>query len=225
MQVIVTSCKRLKYLKRTIESLRQDDVQLIVVDDGSNDPEIESYIRENADIPVLCTVNKGADFSKNVGLAYVTDDIFMITSDDLVYPKGYSKLLEDQYRKINEIELKYMFMACNMYTVEAKLKHKWVKINNISLFTVCKSQVAGAILNTKIVRNMGGWPIYGTTGAGDRALSHKLRCAGYLVGYFKNPMIEHIGNQKYTDYPEYSKEFRIDQLRVRSDANQNRFNK
>ena len=66
MQVIVTSFRRFKYLKQTIESLRQDDVELIIVDDGSNNSEIEDYIQSNADIAILCKDNRGAKTDRSL---------------------------------------------------------------------------------------------------------------------------------------------------------------
>jgi len=225
VQVVVTSFKRLKYLKRTVESLRQDDVELIIVDDGSNDPEIEEYIVDKADIAILCSKNRGADFSKNTGLVHATEELIMVTSDDLVYPKGYSKLLEEQYKTINRDELKYMFMACNMHSVDRVSNGRWIKVNGVEIRCTGKSQVAGAMFNTKTIKEIGGWPIYGKSGAGDRALSYKLGKLGYRLGYFRTPMIQHIGSQKYKDFPEYSEEFRRDHLNVMRIANNNGLNK
>jgi glycosyltransferase involved in cell wall biosynthesis len=225
MQIIVTSYRRLKYLKQTVESLRQDDVELIIVDDGSNDPELEEYIRKNADTAIICNKNKGADFSKNVGLVHITDKTFMITSDDLVYPKGYSKALIDQYNKLNENGLRYMFMACNMVSVEKVIKNKWFNDNGVEVYCVCKSQVAGAVFNTELLKKIGGWPIYGKSGAGDRALSFKLRGLGYRIGYFRSPIIKHIGVNKHKDFPEYSENFMKDHIAVAPIANVNGLNR
>ena len=142
MQVIVISYKRLKYLKQTVESLRQDDIELFIVDGGS-DFETKQYIMGAADKYLLFEDNPGADFLKTEGIKkFITDPVFMLSSDDLVYPKGYSKLLLEQYEKIRVIG-QYTFMACNMPYIEAQKDIVWQKVNGVEIYPVDTSQVAG----------------------------------------------------------------------------------
>ncbi len=212
MQVIVTSYRRLKYLRRTLESLRQDAIELIVVDGGS-DEETQKYIRETADHAVFLQDNPGADVLKNAGLRFVKEPEFIVSSDDLVYPKGYSKLIFDQYRALNRGALRWTFVACSLDNHGGEdthhYAHEFTYYNGVRVREVGHSQVAGASLDTAVVKAQGGFPTrYGKTGLGDVALSVRLRRLGFKIGYFWDPVLEHIGASKADDYPEYTKEFR-----------------
>lgn len=210
MQVIVTSYCRLKYLKQTVESLRQDPIQLYIVDGGS-DPETREYIREVSDGHLFFDGNPGADHLKTAGIKqFVTDPEFIISSDDLKYPAGYSELILRQYRAINTGHDKWTFVACNMPHIQVP---GWSKVNGVALYEVGTSQVAGAILSLEACKKVGYFPVYGRSGQGDWAISRRLRIAGYRLAYWQQPVIEHIGWTKFTDYPEYSAQFKEDEER------------
>lgn len=220
MQIVVTSYKRLKYLKQCVESIRQDNVQLFIADGGS-DEETKEYIKQNADGFIFFEGNPGADFLKTEGIkAFVTDKEFIISSDDLVYPKGYSELILNQYKKLNADGLKWTFCACNMQSLEDEVKKynnpalhswKWEIVNGVEILKVVVSQVAGAILDLELCKFVGYFPAYGKSGYGDRAISKRLQALGINLCFFRNPMIDHIGRNKAIDFPEYSADFERDE--------------
>ena len=217
MQIVVTSYKRLKYLKQCVESIRQDNVQLFIADGGS-DEETKEYIRQNADGSIFFKDNPGADFLKTEGIkAFITDKEFIISSDDLVYPKGYSKLILGQYKKLNKDGLKWNFCACNMLQLEDEVKKynnpdwTWEVVNGVEILKVVVSQVAGAILDLELCKFIGYFPAYGKSGYGDRAISNRLKALGINLCFFRNPMIDHIGKNKAIDYPEYTADFARDE--------------
>jgi glycosyltransferase involved in cell wall biosynthesis len=210
MQVIVTSFCRLKYLKQTVESLRQDEIQLFISDGGSDD-ETKYYIEQVSDGHLFFEDNPGADHLKTEGIKkFVTDKEFMISSDDLRYPAGYSKLIMDNYRAVNDRRLAWTFMACNMPMIEGN-NQSWKLVNGIAVLETAVSQVAGAILDTEVCRNVGYFPVYGRSGQGDWAISKRIRAKGYSIGYWRQPIIEHIGQTKWEDFPEYSAKFKADE--------------
>lgn len=209
MQVIVTSYARPKYLKPTIESLRQDKIELYVVDGGS-DPETCEYIRSVADGALFFQGNPGADFLKTEGIkAFATEPEVIISSDDLGFPAGYSTLMMEQYRKLNQYGLKWTFVACNLDWIAASFCHEFVPVNGVRIREVGVSQVAGAILDVEVCKAVGYFPVqYGKTGLGDCALSKRLRQRGLRLCYLWEPCLAHLGQTKDQDYPEYTQKFR-----------------
>ncbi len=218
MQVVVTSYQRPKYLKPTLESLRQDDVELFVVDGGSDEETVE-YIKKTCDKALFFKGNPGADALKTAGVQQlVTDKEFVISSDDLVYPKGYSQLILSQYRQLNKDYFKWTFIACSMDHIIAQVGDGYSFINGVKLYPVATSQVAGAIIDTEVCKRVGYFPVYGKSGQGDWAFSRRLREQGLALGYFRYPVLKHIGSDKDIDYPEYSQMFRDDELKWRDIA-------
>lgn len=213
LQVIVTSYQRLNYLKQCIESLRKDFVEIFVADGGS-DSETRKYIVSMADGWIFFDGNPGADFLKTEGIkTFVSNPEFMITSDDLVYPSGYSNLLLEQYRLLNKDGLGWSFCACNKWEIENNPHYlrQFIKVNGVEILPVATCQVAGAIIDYDLCESVGFFPNYGRSGQGDWAFSKRLRDVGIKMGYFKRPICKHIGHTKAIDYPEYSAVFARDE--------------
>lgn len=201
MQVIVTSYRRLKYLVRTVESLRQDPVEIYVVDGGS-DEETVAWIRANADGWLLFRGNPGADYLKTEGIKrFATQREFILTSDDLLFPGGYSARIMDNYLRLNARypRIEWTFCACSMPHQPITA---WQTINGIECFPTAISQVAGAIIDARIARKVGYFPNYGRTGQGDFAFNARLERIGIRRCCWKDPSIEHIGSEKPRDYPD-----------------------
>lgn len=211
--MIVTSYCRLGYLKHTVESLRQDDVQLIIVDGGS-DEETREYIRKAADQFLLFRGNPGADFLKNAGaFGFVTELEFMVTSDDLIFPKHYSTWSAEQYRRLNRDGLKWTFVACNMDHIDKWPPRPFRSIGGVDILEVDTCQVSGAIINWEVFVKLGGFPSYGRSGQGDWAFSRRIQQLGLRMGYLRRPCLKHLGAKKWEDYPEYSRMFEDDERR------------
>ena len=205
--------------------MKLDAVDLYVVD-GGGDAEIAYYLLWAktagmiADYHITSEVNPGADVLKNIGIEqYVTQPQFIISSDDLVYPPGWATLLMDNYHRLNSGPGKYTMCACS--TEEIHFDHKNIpeiadgnayrSINGVMFMEVGFSMVAGAVMDTAAVKRVGGFPVYGKSGAGDVAISRRLKQLGYMLGYFREPICKHIGKDKVIDYQEYSAAFRIDE--------------
>ncbi len=212
VQIIVTSYQRPKYLKPCIESLRQDDVRIYVVDGGS-DQETCNWIKKRVDGFKFLNGNPGADVLKNVGIkSFVEDPEFMLTSDDLLYPEGYSRILTENYHQINQGKRPpaWTFCACPRGVMLDSKRFKFEVRHGVSILPVSYCQVRGAIIDTEVCRQVGYFPVYGRSGQGDCAFSSRLRRAGFKMGYFKLPVVDHLGRHKERDYPDYSKVFAAD---------------
>lgn len=224
-QCIVTSYRRLKYLRPCLESMALDSVDLYVVD-GGGDAEIAYFLLWAKtgglvkDYHITSEENPGADVLKNIGIEnYVTQPQFIISSDDLIYPPGWATMLTGNYRKLNSGPDKYTMCACSTEALIADYGHKpehadgnvYRTVNGVRFMETGYSMVAGAVMDTEAVRRVGGFPVYGKTGCGDVAISKRLRTLGYKCGYFMSPVCDHIGRAKPIDYPEYSAAFKIDE--------------
>jgi glycosyltransferase involved in cell wall biosynthesis len=209
MQVILTSYRRPEYLRRTVASLRQDDIELFIVDGGS-DAETVEWIRKAADGWLLFQNNPGADFLKTEGIkAFATEREFLLTADDLLYPAGYSQKILDNYRTINRHypRIEWSFCACQMPHQRIT---QWKIVNGIECRPCLDSQISGAIIDLGICRKAGYFPNYGRTGQGDFAFNRRLEALGIMRCYWRDPSIEHIGANKPRDYPELHAEYVAD---------------
>ncbi len=210
LQVIVTSYCRPLYLEPCLKSLRQDEVELYVVDGGSDRQTID-LIKAYASRYILLSGNPGADVLKNEGIkAFATNPEFMITSDDIQYPAGYSQKLMAQYEKLNQGRRPphWTFCACSL---PHYVSHPGEIHNGVNVLPTGTSQVLGAIIDTEVCRSVGHFPVYGKSGQGDWAFSKRLRDRGIQMCYFREPVVVHLGLNKLADYPEYSAEFRKDE--------------
>lgn len=214
LQVIVTSYRRLAYLKKTVESLRQDQIELFIIDGGS-DVETLEYIQGVSDEALYLKDNPGADVLKTEGIKrFITNPEYMVSSDDLGYPAGYSELLMDQYRAINKDGLAWTFMACNQDRRDIHIAQTkgWSIVNGVEVCSVQHSQVAGAIIDTAATKFVGYFPRHGIYSGGDMAFSKRMRAIGLKVGYFRRPILIHYGQGKMRDYPEYDAACKADRI-------------
>lgn len=211
LQVLVISCQRPDYLWKTLASLRQDDVELFVLDGGSGQ-DVQNRIKSIADSHVFFGENLGADRHKNIGIrAFITQPEFLISADDIIYPAGYSTLLLNQYRALNHNGMQWPFMACNFSYIEKRGPHPWQMVNGIEVLETGGVQSSCAVVSHAIWEAVGGFPEYGKSGQGDHAIGLRIRKLGYKVGYLRNPVIEHLGDNKERDYPEYARAFQEDE--------------
>jgi glycosyltransferase involved in cell wall biosynthesis len=216
MQVVVTSYKRLLYLRKCVESLKQDEGVKVYVADGGSDEQTVEWVKANADGWILFKDNPGADWLKTEGIkAFIGDPEFVITSDDIVFPKGWSDVLLHSYLQINPNpdHPRFTFCACNYAPAErVGVDHKsWRIINGVECLPTTTSQVLGAIMSRQICEKVGYFANYGQSGQGDWTMNLRLEKLGIQRCYFRKPMCIHIGDHKFEDFPEYSKEFRADE--------------
>jgi glycosyltransferase involved in cell wall biosynthesis len=226
LQCVVTSYKRKKYLEPTLKSMKVSGVELYVVDGGSDDETVE-IIRRYADGYVLMEDNPGADVLKNEGIRrFVTNEEFCITSDDFLYPEGWVDDLLGQWHKLKAVvgksrnRIGFAMLACpTELVIERHTQEKgngrgmgfhYTDFEGIWAMPTSVAMVAGTMMSTALTRAAGGFPVYGKTGQGDIAISRIFRKMGFDVGYLRSPVLVHLGQDKETDYPEYTANFDAD---------------
>lgn len=100
VSVIIPVYNAEKYLHKCVDSVLNqtlDDIEIILVDDGSTDtsPAIcDDYERQYDNIKVIHKENGGASVARNVGLDNATGEyVGFVDSDDYIAPEMYEKLL------------------------------------------------------------------------------------------------------------------------------------
>lgn len=100
LSVIIPIYQAKDTLPQCLDSILQqhvDDLEMILVDDGSTDNSLklcEEYASQHSLIKVIHQSNGGASSARNVGLDNATGDyITFVDSDDLVAPDTYPQLL------------------------------------------------------------------------------------------------------------------------------------
>lgn len=211
MECIIISYNRLKYLKRTFESLVNNqyyDNVYSICDGGSTDGSIE-YIKKlyNESLIQHYAVfknNIGADVLKSYGMShFVNNEIGFITSEDIIYPFEWDKHLLEFYNIISKKEKVYGIFG---YLDVIKNKNI-ILFNGINKYKYkeMKWQPCG-IINKNLIKNIGYFPRqYGIIGSGDHALFKRMRKQGYKSYIVSPPDIIHIGKNKIKDYPELYK--------------------
>jgi hypothetical protein len=200
-------------------------------------PDIADICSVYADYVLSVPGNPGADVLKNQGILRgvlkrgdaLVPPYFVVSSDDLQYPEGWFEELVDQWLTIRDAGkrtgVKYGMMACptrmviEHHTFEPGAgpggsgmgyHYQPAKGSTLEIMTTSVSMVSGAMMDTAAVAAIGGFPVYGRSGQGDIAISKEFRARKFEVGYFKRPMLEHIGQTKHADYPAYSAAFDTD---------------
>lgn len=229
-QVLVISFDRLTYLKETVAGLRQDPIRLLIVDGGTEEgparPETRAFIKAAADEAIFLEGNPGADVLKTTGIKRMIDaPEFLIVSDDIGVPKGYTGLCFKQYQALNRDGLKWTFVACPTPDIVKRYdygKRGYGTVNGVQVMAVASSQVCCAIIDTAVCEKVGYFPAYGRSGEGDRAFSRRLIKRGLRVGYWLQPIAQHLGTGVAVLYPEYKKRKDADERlwakRARSDS-------
>jgi glycosyltransferase involved in cell wall biosynthesis len=223
LQCVVTSFRRPKYLEPCLKSMKVPGVEIYVVDGGSDDETVD-IIKRYADGYALLDDNPGADVLKNEGIRrFVTNEEFCITSDDFIYPEGWVDDLLDQWDKLkagpgksrNRIGFA-MLASPTELVIERHTREvgdgrgqgfHYVDVEGLWCMPTSVAMVAGTMMNTALTLEAGGFPVYGKTGQGDIAISRIFRAMGYDVGYLRSPVLVHLGQDKASDYPDYTINF------------------
>lgn len=166
----------------------------------------------------------------NLPSVFPIPDDFIVTSDDFIFPVSWLNQLIFQWRAIRaagaKLGIRYGMMACPTDLVIERHTfpegggpnrrgcgyhyQKAPGCPEIEIMPTSVTMVAGTIMDTLAVHQCNGFPVYGRTGQGDIAISIELRARNWERGYFKEPVLRHLGQAKYEDYPDYSAAFEAD---------------
>ncbi len=118
ISIIIPVYNAEKYLDRCIESILNQtitDLEVILVDDGSNDRSgmiCDKYEKKDSRVRVIHQANKGVSAARNKGLSVITGEyVGFVDSDDFLDKDMYSLLLQ------NLIKYEADICACNARTL------------------------------------------------------------------------------------------------------------
>jgi glycosyltransferase involved in cell wall biosynthesis len=230
LQCLITTYRRPKYLEQCLRSMRDQAgaaIELFVVS-GDDDPETVAILEQLADRYRLIPDNPGADVLKNEGIAdFITDPSFLISSDDFLYPANWVPTVLEQWERCNQPNRAFAMMASPSEEIVAFHAApgftggtRYRPIRGLDLMPTGVSMCAGAMMDSELCDHVrralkrkgqaGPFPVYGVTGQGDIAIAKEFAALGFEVGYFRHPVLKHIGGQKGVDYPEYTADFAAD---------------
>lgn len=93
LTLIVPVYNTAPYLKRCFHSLNHEEIEVIIVNDGSTDHSkevIEELCKSNKSFKAIHIENQGAAHARRLGLTYVNTKFFgFVDSDDLINTKSY----------------------------------------------------------------------------------------------------------------------------------------
>lgn len=100
VSVIMPNYNAEKYISRCINSVlnqKYENIELIIVDDGSNDEScriIERYSKEHENIRTIYQQNLNAAIARNRGIEHATGEyLIFLDSDDILYPNAIKKMV------------------------------------------------------------------------------------------------------------------------------------
>ena len=101
--VIIPVFNSHRYLEQTLQSLREQETQpsrIIIVDDGSTDPQTVSYLDSLQGVIIVRQDNRGLSEARNAGVraAHGSRWVLMLDSDDLLEPTFITKALRAAHR-------------------------------------------------------------------------------------------------------------------------------
>lgn len=97
LTIIIPVYNTEKYILRCLKSIEHEEVNVVIVDDGSTDKSpmiLDEYAKSHDNVLVVHTVNQGAATARQVGLNYVNTPYFsFVDSDDTVRITNYMNLV------------------------------------------------------------------------------------------------------------------------------------
>lgn len=132
LTVIVPVFNQEDLIVRALDSIpKRDDIEIIVIDDGSTDYTLDTVLDYRDDHPerritvISLAENKGLGNAKNVGYTNANGlYINQLDSDDYLYTEEYEKVIEE----LDGTDMVYMDMRINngeVWRVNESTKHLW----------------------------------------------------------------------------------------------------
>ena len=175
--VIIPVYKVEQYLRQCVDSVRYqnfEDIQIILVDDGSPDkcPEIcDEYAALDSRIQVVHKANGGLSDARNCGMEKAKGDyLLFLDSDDILAPDSLQKLAEHLKDKPDMLATE-IFDTLDVDEYDAKMQ----------LFSIPDLQARHDVLQCLLYEKKNTWPAPQYVLRRDFVIDKKLR---FDVGFF-----------------------------------------
>lgn len=207
---IIPVHNRAHLIDRTLASIIDQEIEIIVVDDGSTDSIAECLAKYGDRITILHQENKGPGAARNLGIAQATGDyIFFLDSDDLCFSWAINTF------KNVILELNYpAFVAGTAISFSDQseldqVKSKTLEIESFRDYYSSSDQslwlaVGTVAIKSKVLKKVGGYTSKWINGE-DSDLWLKLGTARhfvvikspYILAYYQHPSSA-VANQQKT---------------------------
>lgn len=153
LSVVVPVFRVEKYLRRCVDSILSQtytDMQIILVDDGSDDncPAIcDEYARKDSRIQVIHKENGGIGSTRNAGMAVATGDyITFVDSDDYIHPRMYEYFVDilERNMQVDIVMCPYEKIPEDEEHAEEKYEISVEEYQVLSHMEICKEMFADA---------------------------------------------------------------------------------
>jgi glycosyltransferase involved in cell wall biosynthesis len=218
IDIVITSYFRKEFTEQCLLKLKKYTFtphRIIVVDNGSDSETTDMLRGMEIDELVLLPDNIGLEPAKNIGLSHVTSDWFVDSDNDILVPpfeKG-----KDWLQRLLELKDKnpeYAAIACPPQVFIGANKEELFR-NKPEVVEWNKCGGSMRLMNTKLVRQVGGWrnepkDMIEANRSEEWLICGKLKAEGYKVGYARDIGVYHFfGDDKqwgYGNVPHYHKD-------------------
>lgn len=190
---VIPVYNRVHLIDRTLASIINEDLEIIVVDDGSTDGTAECLAKYGDRITILHQKNKGPGAARNLGIAKATGDYILFLDSDDQWFSWSLEIFKNVILQLNypalvvgtavEFSDKLELKQIKFTTLEIESFRDYYSSSNQSLWLL-----GGAVaVNAKVLRKVGGYTSKWINGE-DSDLWLKLGTAQHFV-VIKSPSV------------------------------------
>ncbi|MFA7663043.1 MAG: glycosyltransferase [Patescibacteria group bacterium] len=206
IDIVVTSYFRPQFTWNCLDAIKTNTLtphRVILIDNGS-DKETKDMLMKAVEFGyinkmLMLPKNIGLEPAKNIGLSFVQSDWFCDMDNDIVVPPAWLESL----LKLKDKHPEYAAIACHPQVfVGDDINFLLNDKNEIREYSKCGA--SARLMNTKLVREAGGWRNEGDmvtlTRGEEFYICGKLRAKGYKVGYAREIGVKHLFGKENWGY-------------------------
>ena len=208
--VVVPTYNRLELLKRTLESLFQQelsDYEIIVVDDGSSDGTHEylQFLSNEKKIQYAQQKNSGPAIARNNGLALSSGSLIAFTDDDCIVPTDWLKRYQIKFQQ-DDVD------AVGGSSITGDVTNPFAEVNDI-IVNFLKAEINkrpenevpfltsnNTAYRKKSLEKVGGFDNHFRIGAEERDLNYRLRQSGEKLMFDSSIVVEHFNDADFLKF-------------------------
>lgn len=152
VSIVVPVYNKAKYLEQFLESLIEqtlDDIEIILVDDGSKDSSLDisrEYQKRDKRIKIIAQKNQGVSVARNVGIENATGDyVAFADPDDRVSPDMLQKMYEKCIETDSPVAISNYYQETKKAVIKRELKTSKDVLNKEAIYNDILSKMIGPL--------------------------------------------------------------------------------